>query len=161
MLANIMMESSCCFWKHDRNQGYRYFCNGLPEILRRLMYLSTPVIGSLCSQWESWQLVAAILADTLWVTLIRLPLHSFLSRYLQSVVEFSLQCLDRFCIIDQFWADYYILSYANCLGADEVSGDKWQLVTAFHDEVHGLILCEWQSLRYDSPHSCCVRSCWN
>jgi len=26
--------------------------------------------------------------------------------------------------------------------ADEVSGEPWQLITAFHDEGDGLILCE-------------------
>jgi hypothetical protein len=28
-------------------------------------------------------------------------------------------------------------------GADEVTGESWQLVTAIHDESNGLILCEF------------------
>jgi deoxycytidylate deaminase len=34
------------------------------------------------------------------------------------------------------------------LGADEVSGELWQLVNAIHDESDGLILCEWHSYSY-------------
>jgi hypothetical protein len=40
------------------------------------------------------------------------------------------------------------------LGADEVSGESWQLVNAIHDESDGLILCEWHSLGYGCTQSC-------
>jgi hypothetical protein len=40
------------------------------------------------------------------------------------------------------------------LGADEVSGESWQLVNAVHDESDGLILCEWHSLGYGCTQSC-------
>jgi hypothetical protein len=40
------------------------------------------------------------------------------------------------------------------LGADEVSGELWQLVNAIHDESDGLILCEWHSLGYGCTQSC-------
>ncbi len=42
------------------------------------------------------------------------------------------------------------------LGADQVTGESWQLVTAFHDEGAGLILCKWDTQDHDQTHSCHV-----
>ncbi len=46
------------------------------------------------------------------------------------------------------------------LGADELSGSSWQLITAVHDEGDGLSLCEQLSWGYDCTHcpvtfNCC------
>jgi hypothetical protein len=37
-------------------------------------------------------------------------------------------------------------------GADEVSGESWQLATAAHGEGDGLTLCEQSSQGYDCTH---------
>ncbi len=37
-----------------------------------------------------------------------------------------------FCL--EFWAECYVLNLQPLLGADEVSGQPWQLITAIHDE---------------------------
>jgi hypothetical protein len=43
--------------------------------------------------------------------------------------------------------------YTHPLGADLVTGESWQLVTAFHDEGAGLILCKRHTQDHDQTHS--------
>jgi hypothetical protein len=40
------------------------------------------------------------------------------------------------------------------VGADDVSGEQWQLVADIHVEGVGLILCEWETLLANSFLSC-------
>jgi hypothetical protein len=42
-----------------------------------------------------------------------------------------------------------VYSSTPLLGADEVSGEWWQLVTGIDDEADGLVLCEWHPQSYD------------
>jgi hypothetical protein len=103
----------CCFWKFERKSGWEFCVRVCLEFGWIIMYLSTPTIKSWWSQlwvmavchcyslWR-WQ------SNTLWVTLVRLWLHSFLScefwfcwKYQNSclgsaIVEFSLDLTDIF-----------------------------------------------------------------
>ncbi len=95
VLANITSESSHCFRKGNRNSGRRLCIMACPsfwEDYYMLIYthfidlLSTPTVGS---WWTQWVVMAAYhcclwwrwWSVTLWVTLMRLWLHS-LSWYL-------------------------------------------------------------------------------
>jgi hypothetical protein len=42
--------------------------------------------------------------------------------------------------------------HSSSSGADEISGELWQLVTGIHDESDGLKLCELHSEGYDHIH---------
>jgi hypothetical protein len=44
-------------------------------------------------------------------------------------------------------------------GADEVSGESWQLITAIHGEDDGLTLCEQPSEGYDCIHCFVTFNC--
>jgi hypothetical protein len=48
----------------------------------------------------------------------------------------------------------YKYMHSSSSGADEISGELWQLVTGIHDESDGLKLCEWHSECYDHIHCC-------
>jgi hypothetical protein len=94
VLANIMTESSCCFWKCDRNSGCRFCIMVHPDLGRLLYTQSTPTIRSWWSQWVVMAACHCYLwcrwwSDTLWATLIRFWLHLLLC-YLQiAVLEIS------------------------------------------------------------------------
>jgi hypothetical protein len=96
MLANIMTESSCCFWDCNGNSGHRFcvvVCLKFGEIA--IIWLSTL---SIRSSWSQWIVMAAChcnswlswWSNALLATLVRLWQH-FLSCYLWIVVEISLQ----------------------------------------------------------------------
>jgi hypothetical protein len=74
-----MIESSCCFQKCNRNWGHRCLYNGLSESLDviyihplELMKWGVMVVCHCCSWWRWW-------SETLWVTLIKLWLHTLSS----------------------------------------------------------------------------------
>ncbi len=61
MLANIMTESSWCFWKCDRKSGPPgCLYNDFPEILGKLLYYLHLPSGANDLSGESWQLITSI-----------------------------------------------------------------------------------------------------
>jgi hypothetical protein len=55
-----------------------------------------------------------------------------------------------FCIICMNFELIIAFTYLQLLsGADEVSGEWWQLITAIHDEGDGLMLCDLHTQGYD------------
>ncbi len=94
-------------WNFDGNSGHRCLYNGLPEILGGLLYTyqwvmsgadeSVKSMGSYGS--SSLLLMMKVRSDNLWVTLIRLWMHSFSLCYLWSVVEFSATLHIYICFI--------------------------------------------------------------
>jgi hypothetical protein len=97
VLANIMTDSSCCFWKLDRNSGCRFcrmVCLKSWADFYTLIY--TPLSGAEEAQWVVRPAHHCFLwwrwwSDTLWVTLVRLWLHLLSCNLWTIVVEISLQ----------------------------------------------------------------------
>ncbi len=71
-----------------------------------------------------------------------------------------------FCIICMNFELIIPYTYLQLLsGADEVSGEWWQLITAIHDEGDGLMLCDLHTQGYDCTcshfcfgHNSCIQS---
>jgi hypothetical protein len=106
VLANIMTESSCCFWNCDRSAGQRFCVMVCSDFGLIIMYSFTPTVRSWWSQWVVMAACHCYLwwrwwSDTLWVVLIRLWPHSLLC-CLQIVVEISLQ-FDRYACNCPYW----------------------------------------------------------
>ncbi len=66
----------------------------------------------------------------------------------------------KLCIMvcPSFWENYYKHLHP-LLGADELSGYSWQLITTICDEGDGLSLCEQLSWRYACTHCCVTFNC--
>jgi hypothetical protein len=98
-----LTESSPFFWKCHRNSSHRFCVMVCPDFWLIIVYLSTPNMRSL---WSQWVVMAAChchslgrgQSDILCATLIMLWLHR-LSCYFQIVVvEISLQFFRYMCI---------------------------------------------------------------
>ncbi len=64
-LADIMAESSHCFWKCNRNSGSRCVYAVWPEILGRVLYIYLhPPLEADLFIGDSWQLFTAIHDET-------------------------------------------------------------------------------------------------
>ncbi len=66
----------------------------------------------------------------------------------------SLKVGDLYVVIcPKFWTDYFICTH---LGADEVSGEYWQLVAAIRDGADSLTFWEWHSQGHNHTFLLCL-----
>jgi hypothetical protein len=118
-----LTESSPFFWKCDRNSSHRFCVMVCPDFWLIIVYLSTPNMRSL---WSQWVVMAAChchslgrgQSDILCATLIMLWLHR-LYCYFQ-VVEISLQFLRYMCITWKVLVYYFksqVQALQSCFGS--------------------------------------------
>jgi hypothetical protein len=111
-LANIMTESSCCFWKGNRSSGRRFCIIVCPTFWAdHSIFFYThhqELAKSVVSQCSSSLLfMIKVMVCHLWVILIRLWLHSLLCYVQIAIAEISLQFHKYlFPITRTRWASY-------------------------------------------------------
>jgi hypothetical protein len=147
-----------------------------------IQFVTSPVCSRICSacirpqpltsmqaslEWNEvypYKLVAA------WMMILLTFLISCISWVLAKIMTKSSHCFQECnrnsghrCLYNDFptslgWILYFYLH--PLLGADEVSAQSWQLITAIHDETDGLMLCKQLSQGYGSTLCHVTSNCY-
>ncbi len=151
VLASMMTESSSCFWNVTETQDADVCMMVCLKCLVDLLFLSTPTIGSL---WTQWAVMAAShcyswwrwWSDTLLVTLIRLwPRHSchmsfgFVNRKNDNfrVVLWSfLHNLIDMVVLQQRWKEKFFVNVGTDCGLT-IAGFYYVCFSRSDGSVHG------------------------